>query len=549
MGSDILKQVTPWRWRPSWVSLFLSVLVLAFAIMILGTVVFVLLDSFNAQNFSWSSIAAPWLYSFRVACFTCLICGIAAPVLAWSLWYLKIKTHLFEQLLALPYCLPTVAVGGMIVLLYGNAGLLNHLLVDQLNISSDPVSFLYQDASPLLGTVWMNLSLGVLLILRQWNSIPVNQWRQAELMHFTEMMKARYVILPAIQTSLVPWLGLVFLACFNSFGLMLMLSGSPSATTIELATWQTLFMEGDWSKAGILMIVQLASSIFFIAIFWRWMRRSSNPFEGNQTSSAAKFEHTAKSRPMRVLARIFISLFALFYTLPVIALSLDVFHYLMDHSTAHFDDLLRASIVSTKNALATGMIAAIVAIVTVPTLQKSFGFRQYCSFRWISFVTWLPAMIPGMVCAFAILVWSSFADLAALKGPAIWLIQSFLALPIAIAVYRAGWISHLSAHFRIKEELALSSWAEWRDVEFPAMWKWAATAGVIASGLSLSDVTVVSFLAETDDPPLTTLIARLMGSYQFGEASIIILILVLLTAALFFVSTYRFKGVIRDRMP
>lgn len=549
MGSIIFKQVTPWKWRPSWSSLFLSLVVVTFAIVILGTVSFVLADSFHIQDFSWESIARPWSYSFQVACATCAICGIAAPIFAWSFWYLKIKTRHFEQLLALPYCLPTVAAGGMIVLLYGNAGLINHLLINRLHISANPIGFLYQDASPLLGTVWMNLSLGVLLILRQWNAIPTGHWRQAELMHFTKKMTARYVILPAIQTSLLPWLGLVFLACFNSFGLMLLLSGSPSATTIELAAWQTLFMEGNWSRAACLMIAQFASSIVFMAILWRSMRRSAIQAPGNQSVESATFEHTFRSMPMRLLAAIFIMSFALFYIMPVVALSLDVFSFLSTPATVHFEDLFHASMLSAKNAIATGLMAATMAIVVTPALQKSFGFQHHRAFRWFNFVVWLPAMIPGMVGAFAMLAWSSFADLSLLKGPAIWLIQSFLALPIVVAVYRAGWMSHLAPYFRIKDEIALSSWSEWRKVEFPVMWKWAATAGVIASGLSISDVTVVSFLSESDNPPLTLLISRLMGSYQFGEASFIILILVLLASSLFFLSTYRFKGVARDRMP
>ena len=548
MGSDILKQVTPWRWSPSWPSLLLSGIIFVCAAAILSTVYFVLPRSFSAQDISWASIWIPWSYSLKIAFATCFICTLIAPACAWCFWQLKLKTHYFDQILALPYCLPTVAVGGMIVLLYGNAGLINHVLIHDLKVASDPVGFLYQDASPLLGTIWMNLSLGVLLILRQWNAIPASQWRQAELMNFTGLMKARYIIFPAIRTSLVPWLGIVFLACFNSFGLMLMLSGSPSATTIELATWQSLFMEADWTRAGVLMSLQLTSSLLFIGLFWRVMRRTQTPFAANQSHAVGSFQTQTKSFFRTAIAILGVTIFALFYLMPVVALFVDVLRYASEHPIGHVDDLFRATVLSSKNALIVGFLAATVAATMGPAIQRSLGFQREKFFRWFSFVTWIPAIVPGMVCAFAILVWSSVTEWTWFKSPSIWFLQSFLALPIAVTVYKSGWISSLAAHFRIKEELGLSSWQLWQKVEFPAMWKWAATAGVIAAGLSISDITVVSFLAESDNPPLTMLIARLMGSYQFGEASLIILILVLLSTALFLLSTYRLKGVIRDRM-
>lgn len=545
MGADIYRKIGTdvdiWKWRAPLSSIILSSTVVGFSAVVLVTVCLVLAPSFHAGNLAWSDVVHPWWYSFKIAAITCLICGILAPFFAWAFRHLDIRERFIDPLMALPYCLPTVAVGGMLVLGYGNAGLLNRTLLEHLKYLDTPLRILYQEASPLLGTIWMNLSLGVMLLIRHWNAIPDAQWHQAELMNFTHLMRFRYIVMPALMRAFLPWLGAVFLSCFNSFGLMLVLSGSPSATTIELATWQSLFVEADWNKAALLMVVQLLSSIVFIRILWSALGVSNNlqaPGAPETPDAIHKRQGTSFQTSLAIFA---VTLFAGFYLFPVVALITDVFQYLRSAEQPPLENIVISMTISTVNAVMTGLLTTIIVVVTVPALQKSVGFERQNLSRWYRSVLWLPAVIPGMVCSFAMLVLTSQFNVSEFKNPSIWFIQAFLAVPIAGIIYWNGWMTNLSDHFRVKETLGLSTLTLWSRVESPLMWRWAVTSGVIAAGLSISDVTIVSFLADSEQQPLTLLITRLMGSYRFGEASVIILILVMLSAFLFLLSASRVR--------
>lgn len=531
MGTRIQQQVKIWRWRPSVISMVLSAMIVLLFALICSTVFVTLRRSIQNQDINWQSIAAPWWYSFSIASYTCLICLVLGLLVTWCLRHLNISLKAIDQILALPYCLPTVAVGGMTILTYGNAGLINQIMT---YFHSDPLPMLYQDGSPLIGTVWMNLSFGVLLLLRAWQSIPSVQWQHADLMHFTKVMRLRHILVPALTKAILPWLSITFLACFNSFGLMLILSGSPSATTLELATWQSLFLEGDWNRAAILMTVQMLSAASLVTILWATTRSQVQETVENKISN---YRHHRQSS-LTPFAWLGVLLFLSFYLLPVIALILDVAKYVQSGSIHISDDLIHAMTRSGTNALIVALMSICFVLTLVPTLQKAAGFQHQGLKKWFSMVIGLPGIVPGMVCAFALLALLSNLETDNYKLPAIWLIQSIMAIPITAGIYWNGWKGHFSKHFRIKEELGLSPFFVWQKIEFPVMWKWAATSAAVAAGLSIGDSTVVSLLSDPGDPPLTLLIARLMGSYQFAEASLIVLVLILLTVILFLWASY-----------
>lgn len=562
MSESIRQQAKVWKWRPPTGTLIVSGLVVGLFCFVILTVLSVLAPAISSLEleFSLHEIAGPWVYSFKIAIYSCLLCMIAAPIVAWSCWQIKMTLKLqnqnLGQLMVLPYCLPTVAVGAMIVLAFGNSGAINRMLYAELKIIDQPIPFLYQDWSPLLGTVWMNLSLGVMLLLKQWTSIPTNYFRQAELMQLPPGKRLRWIVIPFSKSALLPWLGVVFLSCFNSFGLMLILSGSPSATTIELATWQSLYMEANWTKAALLMILQLLSSTLIVLILWRGLKAT----QAHQTSGGSQLAMQSENREQmnkskniysvltKALAWIVSGIFAAFYLVPFLALAVDagVFLYSSSSSTEHFHEIFDAIFTSSINGVICASFTVLVVMYIVPTQQRSQGYRRFHLAKWFGLMMWLPAIVPGMVPAFALLAVSSYLEWSGLKLPGIWFIQALLAIPVAAALYWSGWMTNLAPNFRIREELGLSSAVLWKRIEIPAMWSWATTSAAIAASLSFGDVTVVSLLADNEHPPLTILLARLMGTYRFGEASMVIFVLVCVSGILFFASTRRLRGVSLD---
>ena len=108
------------------------------------------------------------------------------------------------------------------------------------------------------------------------------------------------------------------------------------------------------------------------------------------------------------------------------------------------------------------------------------------------------------------------------------MVQALGVLPAAFVIYGGGWAAELGSATTIKEELGLSGIQHFLWVEAPAMGRWLGVVLIIGFSLSVSDITVVTILSSVERPALTQLIFQLMGSYQFVEASLAVLVLVII---------------------
>lgn len=532
-----IRRLKTWRWRPSAFSFVLAAVgPVLYGLSLLSVVLFT-----DVGSFAWIERAdelwSPLLYSVWISSLTCLICALLSPLVAGSFCYLQGRLHalnrpVMTQWMLLPYCLPTVLVGGMMVLTFGNSGLINHIWSFMYGDDKTPLKFLYRDGTPLLGTVWMNLSFGVLLLLKQWQKIPRVLWFQVKLFQLSQWGKFKKIILPYTLAVFLPWLLLVFLSCFSSFGLMLMLSGSPRATTLELASWQSLFLEGDWSKGAAFMVVQLLSSFALVLSVWLLTRAKALSSVQELGFDGGVAETGDESRPLQIgykktnvlsagVAFFLIGLFFLFYLAPALALLSECYSSLRTSSQPiQWAVLGQASWQSLQNASGASLVAVVMVFVLVANERRALHFTRPTVGLWFQLSTWLPLVVPGMCVSFGLMALTYYGGWDMGKRLAVWLIQALSALPIAVALFRFGWNQNLAASAGVREELGIQPLRYFLVVEWPAMFRWCVLVMIATSVLSMSDVTVVSLLSDPAEPVLTLVIAQLMGSYQFAEASL-----------------------------
>ena len=109
----------------------------------------------------------------------------------------------------------------------------------------------------LLGHVFFNAPLMARVFLQALESIPDAHWRQAAHLGMGQGALFRIIEWPAIRAVAPAISAVVFLLCFTSFSLALMLGGGPAASTLEVTIYEAIRFDFDLNRAAVLSLWQL----------------------------------------------------------------------------------------------------------------------------------------------------------------------------------------------------------------------------------------------------------------------------------------------------
>ena len=161
---------------------------------------------------------------------------------------------LLLRLFMLPIVMPTlVAILGVLAV-YGRAGWISEGIAAaggtwRLNI--------YGLAGILIGHVFFNLPLAVRLLLPVWEGIPEEYWRLAGQLGMRSREVLRMIEWPLVSRAIPGTAGVIFMLCFTSFPVVLLLGGGPAATTMEVAIFQSVRFDFDLERAAVLALLQI----------------------------------------------------------------------------------------------------------------------------------------------------------------------------------------------------------------------------------------------------------------------------------------------------
>ena len=185
---------------------------------------------------------------------------------AYALYY---RPHwpgqkLLLQLGFIAMILPTTVAALALTSLWGRTGIfrqsLEHLF------GQDILFDAYGLEMVVLAHIFFNAPLVMRVALSCLQAIPQNQLKLASQLEFSRMVRFQVMEAPALLPLIPSLLGLIFLLCFSSFSLVLMLGGGPSVTTLEVAIYTSVRFEFDLPTAAILSVIQLICSAAVILV-------------------------------------------------------------------------------------------------------------------------------------------------------------------------------------------------------------------------------------------------------------------------------------------
>ncbi len=223
------------------------------AAMTVGSMIVTLIWSGERLVFLSSYELKVFFFTIKQAILSAAIsCFLAVPI-ARALFRrdFLFKEHLIS-LLGIPFILPVISAIFGLILVFGNNGLLNTFLV----FLGLPKLTIYGLSGILLAHVFFNLPLAARLLLLAWNEIPNEQFKLAASLGFKDTELFRHIELPMLRSTLPGLLVLIFLICITSFSIALTMGGGPNSTTLEVAIYEALRFQLDFSKAASLACFQ-----------------------------------------------------------------------------------------------------------------------------------------------------------------------------------------------------------------------------------------------------------------------------------------------------
>jgi thiamine transport system permease protein len=474
-------------------------------------------------------------FTLKQAAISSLIVCLFAPLFSIGSLFLPPWIRKFSYTLRiLLFCLPSAVVASGIILAWGNNGLTTRML-DSLGLAGALSALVYSKYGVVIANILMNLPFASIVIQRTLLSIPNEQLFNAKQLGLKHIKCWSSLLFPLIKPVLIYYCGLTALMSMGSFGALAVLGGGPQSETIELSIYRSIYFNAEWDMAAIYSFLHIllagAMTLLFVIPQYHWMSRFQNVSQSELRCSSLLRQVICSPRAAYFLAILSILLDIIIIT-PLICIIIDgmsTFHQLIeiDHDFIH---ILTTSI---YYSLIHAVPSATLCVIASFFMSRSF-MRYKIRFsakkaKTLLMLVMSSAAIPTMSTAFGLLVINSILHLKYFQDIGIILLHASLALPFTANLILPSYSKLLINYDSRRTMDGISAFLWWRVIEFPQIISTLIMSWSIAFSLSFNETSIVTMLNDAEKPVLTTTMIRLMEHYQFGLASLISCILILVT--------------------
>ncbi len=481
------------------------------------------------------------LYQAFLSTILSLVVGV---LLAWALAH---QSHfkgrgLLVALFSSSLVLPTLIVVFGLIGIFGRNGYLNQASLFFFDHSFG--SYIYGLGGILLAHVYLNASFASRALLHSFEAIPKEKYKLAKSLNFSVFERFLYVEYPALKSTLLSIGSTIFLLCFTSFAVVLLLGGSPSYNTLEVAIYEAVRLDFDIGMALKLALIQLSISAVLVVLS-----------SGFRTGLAnLKTSHTLipwkEAKVLQVIQWFIIGLFTLFFVLPLVVI-------VVDGIGADFGRIFQAPlfiksfVTSISLATVSSVLTVIIAVALSHTrrnfaLSTRLGAKPFANVLdgIIAFSGNLYLAIPSLVMGLGFfllyqktegseVVWATAALLTA---------NVLMSLPFALSVLTPAMHKTAQRYDKLAFSLGLTKLQRWMYVEYPYLKSSLGYVFALAFCFSLGDLGIIALFGSDEFSTLPWYLYQLMGSYRNADAAGVALVLLLLVLSVFVLIPRLFNG-------
>lgn len=519
---------------------YLTLLGICISFILIGFIFFIFQTIYHSQNaniFTDMDTRIYRLLSFTIyqAFLSTIISVIIGTLLAWSISYRKnffgrkILISIFSSSLVLP---SLIVVFGLIGV-FGRNGYINQISLFLFDISFG--TYIYGLVGILLAHTYLNASFASRALLSCFESIPQDKYKLAKSLNFTPWQRFIYIEYPMLKPTLLSISTTIFLLCFSSFAIVLLLGGSPEYNTLEVAIYEAIKLDFDISFALQIALIQITVAIVLV------LASSKFKIDSLKIGISTLYPEIKYSKLLKVLQYIVIFIFSLFFISPLLVI-------IIDGIGANFNQILNDPIFI-QSFLTSLIIAFISSIITIfitiimsnartnltSKIQRRNDFMNTIFDNIIIFSSNIYLAVPSLVLGLGFFIvsqryddsqyiWSWIAVLTA---------NVLMSLPFAYSILTPIMTKTAQSYDKLNLSLNLSLVQKWIYVQYPHLKNSLVYVFALSFCFSLGDLGIISLFENEDFITLPWYLYQLMGSYKTQDAAGVALILLTLIISTF----------------
>ncbi len=426
--------------------------------------------------------------------------------------------------ITVPFVLPTVVVGTAFRSLLGPGGPLGGLGIDQ------------SLGAILLAHVFFNVAIVVRTVGTVWSRLNSRQEDAARVLGASRLRAWWEVTFPALRPAVLSAAAIVFLFCFTSFGVILILGG-PRFATIETEIYRNTAQLLNLRAAAALAVIQLVAVVVLLLAVARLQRRAE-PLDLRASAAVTQRPHGLRAWS-RIVAACAVP--AVLLGAPVSVLVVRAFDTGNGFGFANFHALTTlpersALFVPPIDAIGNSLLFATIATAIALVVGGITALFVVSSrHRSLEAIVTLPLGVSAVTVGFGFLI---ALDHGVLDLRASWLLiplsHALVAMPFVVRSMTPT-LRGIDPHLReAAVMLGASPTRVRREVDLPIVARAAGVGAGFAFAISLGEFGATAFIARPDRPTVPIVIYRLLsqpGASNFGAAMAASVVLMALTAA------------------
>lgn len=388
---------------------------------------------------------------------------------------------------------------------WGKKALLRYLLLPFLTpvlllaLSLKHWPFALDNGLPLMlyGHAFFNIPLVVLAGLQGISAVPRSQMMAAASLGKSPFFIFITIIWPTMRPFVLAALSLVFLYCFSSFSLSLLLGGRDYAT-IDVEIYRLISGELNLGLAKILSVYSFCLTLC-VMLAYAYFSRVAGQFSANLSPQV-----TQSLAPLSKRFRVFFGLFLFFFAWPLFFMLAQIWHH-----RSGFLDSLRAE--TTLLALYNTLIFTGSALILASFIGTAlaFCFQKKPALRALNH---LPFMLSPILLALGLLV--AYPQ-AVSQGGVLVLAYALFAAPFITSAVTHSLDTLPLARLAAARTLGQSPWHCFWYVSVPHCWPYFGQGLRFAAATCLGEFAASLFFANPDNLTVNALIYQHLG--QVGE--------------------------------
>jgi thiamine transport system permease protein len=496
-------------------------------------------------------------YSIRIIVFTveqALLSTLASILLGLPGSYLLARYEfrgksLIRAITTVPFVLPSIIVVLGFVIFFGNNGVLNRGLMAAFSLQEPPLKILYSMKAIILAHTFYNFPICIRLVSAVWSRVNPNLERAAQSLGARGLRLFFRVILPQIMPGVLAAAALIFIFCFTSFAVILVLGGGPKYSTIEVAIYRFAKVSLDLKTGSALAIVESFLSAGFMYLYIRLQQKT-----GFAEDIKIRYEKkTLKSlfhSPFGVPAVLYLVVTFLLIIAPMIAavgyafvgrsgwagkttFTLKWFLHILQGSQA---SALAVSYVSSiKNSLLFGFFTIAAALPLGTTIAYITTKKHLPGKGLLEAVTMLPLGISSIILGLGyIKAYQSLpVDLTG-KWYAIAFAHTVIAYPFVLRAVSSVFRKVNPRLIQAAVSLGATQWKAFWRIELPIIKTGLIAGATFAFAISIGEINATLMLYNPEFTTLPIAIYRLISSYNYFAACALGSVLMAICFAVFF---------------